>query len=82
MAVSLPIIAQKGTLPDDVLVNEKNGYFIDNENELASKIIFLLKNNETCTKMGQKSKEMVSKFDWSHIAEAIMKESENIASNS
>ena len=82
MAVSLPVIAQKGTLPDDVLVNEKNGYFIDNENELASKIIFLLKNNETCTKMGQKSKEMVSKFDWSHIAEAIMKESENIASNS
>jgi len=82
MAVSLPIIAQKGTLPDDVLVNEKNGYFIDNENELASKIIFLLKNNETCTKMGQKSKEMVSKFDWSHVVEAIMKESENIASNS
>ena len=29
MEVSLPIIAQKGTLPDDVLVNEKNGYFID-----------------------------------------------------
>ena len=32
MAVSLPVIAQKGTLPDDILVNEKNGYFIENEN--------------------------------------------------
>jgi len=42
MTVSLPIIAQKGTLPDDVLVNEKNGYFIDGIDDLAEKIISLL----------------------------------------
>ena len=38
MAVSLPIIAQKGTLSDDVLVNEKNGYFVDGAEDLAEKI--------------------------------------------
>ena len=82
MASSLPVIAMKKTLPDDVLINENNGYFIENEDELASKIIFLLENNEIRTKMGQTSKDMVSKFDWLHISKAIVKEYENIISNS
>jgi glycosyltransferase involved in cell wall biosynthesis len=82
MASSLPLIAMKNTLPSDVLVDGKNGYFIENEDELVSKIIFLLKNSGTCTEMGQKSKDMVTKFDWSHIAEAIVKEYENITPNS
>ena len=82
MASSLPLIAMKNTLPSDVLVDGKNGYFIENEDELASKIIFLLKNSKTCTEMGQKSKDMVSKFDWSHVAEAIVKEYENTTPNS
>ena len=38
MAVSLPIIAQKGTLPNDVLIDKKNGYFIDGTEDLAEKI--------------------------------------------
>jgi len=82
MASSLPVIAMKKTLPDDVFINENNGYFIENEDELASKIIFLLENNEMRIKMGQKSKDMVSKFDWLHISEAIVKEYENVTSNS
>ena len=82
MASSLPVIAMTDTLPNDVLENEKNGYFIENEDELASKIIFLLENNETRMKIGQESKDMVSKFDWPHIASSIIQEYENVASNS
>ena len=67
---------------EEILNNENNGYFIENEDELASKIIFLLENNEIRTKMGQTSKDMVSKFDWLHISKAIVKEYENIISNS
>ena len=82
MASSLPVIAMTDTLPNDVLENEKNGYFIENDDELASKIIFLLENNETRMKIGQESKDMVSKFDWPHIASSIIQEYENVASNS
>jgi glycosyltransferase involved in cell wall biosynthesis len=82
MASSLPVIAMTNTLPNDVLENEKNGYFIENEDELASKIIFLLENNKTRIKMGQESKDMVAKFDWSHIASAIIQEYEDVASSS
>ena len=39
MAVSLPIIAQKGTLPEDILENGKNGYFIENATDLAEKLL-------------------------------------------
>ena len=82
MASSLPVIAMTNTLPNDVLENEKNEYFIENEDELASKIIFLLENNKTRIKMGQESKDMVAKFDWSHIASAIIQEYEDVASSS
>jgi len=78
MASSLPIIAMKNTLPVDVLKNEENGYFIENEDELANKIILLLEDNKIQERMGQKSKDIVSKFDWSNIANAIIKEYENI----
>ena len=73
MASSLPIIAQKGTLPDDVLVNEKNGFFVNGVDELAEKIILLLKNSKQVEIMGKESLKMVQKFSWENVTKSILK---------
>jgi len=74
MASSLPILAMKGTLPEEVLKNDVNGYNIENSGELAQKIIHLLENESVRNEMGTNSREMVKKFDWENIAESIIKE--------
>ena len=78
MASSLPIIAKSGTLPDDVLKNAENGWFIENFSELSEKIIMLEKNPELVEKMGKKSLEMVQKFSWEKIAKSILEIYEKI----
>ena len=77
MAVSLPIIAQKGTLPDDVLINKKNGYFIDGEDELAEKIITLLNDPKKIEEMGKNSLKMAQKFSWDNVVSQIIEISKN-----
>ena len=72
MAVSLPIIAQKGTLPDDVLVNEKNGYFVDGAEDLAEKISSLLNEPDKINQMGNQSRLMVQNFSWDHIIKNVL----------
>lgn len=72
MASSLPIIAKKGTLPEDVLIDNKNGYFIDNEEELSKKIVELLTNPEVVDDMGRVSFDAVQKFSWENIVSSIV----------
>ena len=72
MAVSLPIIAQKGTLPDDILVNGKNGYFVNGAEDLAEKISSLLNEPDTINQMGNKSRLMVQNFSWDHIIKNVL----------
>jgi len=72
MAVSLPIVAQKGTLPDDVLVNGKNGYFVDGSKDLSEKISSLLSEPDKINQMGNQSRLMVQNFSWDHIIENIL----------
>jgi len=72
MASSLPIVAKIGTLPSDVLVNNENGYFVENSSELAEKIIKLLQNPELVEKMGKNSFDMVQKFSWEKIVKSIV----------
>jgi len=74
MASSLPIIAMENTLPDNILKDGENGFFVKNSFDLSKKIIKLLKNDELRLKMSSKSKEMVSKFDWKNIVKLIEKE--------
>ena len=74
MAASLPILAMVGTLPEDVLVDGKNGFFINNSEELAKRIDELLKNPQTIEMMGNKSLEMVQKFSWEKIVLDIIKD--------
>jgi len=73
MASELPIIAFENTLPEDILENEKNGFFVDNEIELAKKIILLLENKEIRDNMGAKSKSMVQKFDLKNVVSNMIK---------
>jgi len=80
MAVSLPIIAQKGTLPTDILENEKNGYFIENSNDLAEKIILLLNQPKKVESMGNQSSKMVQKFDWGNVVKLIINEYRSVLS--
>ena len=78
MAVSLPLIAQKGTLPNDVLENEKNGFFIENHIELAEKIILLLNEPKKVQNMGAHSLKLVQKFSWDQVVDSAINEVKNI----
>ena len=80
MASSLPILAMKETLPEDILKDGINGYAIQDSTELAEKIIHILKNDELRNQMGKNSNEMVQKFDWKNIAESIIHEYQLIIS--
>ena len=82
MASSLPILAVKGTLPEQVLKDGENGFLIDDSNDLADKIVQLLENDDLRMRMGQKSREMATKFDWKDIAMSITDEFQNISSSS
>ena len=72
MAVSLPVIAKRGTLPLDVLENEKNGYFIDDVEDLVEKIIELLNDPKKVENMGIQSSNMVQKFSWNNVVTDII----------
>ena len=75
-------MAVNGTLPDDVLKNGENGFFVSNSKELSQTIIQLLENDELRLKMGKKSRQMVTKFDWQKVAESIIHEYNTITSSS
>ena len=80
MSSSLPILAINETLPDDVLRNGENGFFVSNSKDLSQTIIKLLEDDELRLKMGEKSRKMVTKFDWQKVAESIMHEYNTIIS--
>lgn len=72
MASSLPIVAKTGTLPQDVLKDDENGWFVENSSELSEKIIELEQNPELVEKMGKKSLDMVQIFSWEKIVKSII----------
>jgi glycosyltransferase involved in cell wall biosynthesis len=74
MASYLPILAKRGTLSSDILIDGENGFFVKDTNELAEKIIYLLQNQNVRSKMGQKSRDIVEKYDWKIIAQSIIDE--------
>ena len=78
MAVSLPVISQKGTLPNDVLENGKNGFFIENHVELAEKIILLLNEPKKVENMGAYSLKLVQKFSWDQVVDSVINEVKKI----
>jgi len=73
MASSLPIIAKKGTLQNDVLLDGKNGFFVNDAVDLSDKIIFLLKNQNLTKKLGSESLKMAQKFSWKNVINSMLK---------
>jgi glycosyltransferase involved in cell wall biosynthesis len=78
MASSLPILAISGTLPEDVLVHEKNGYFVKDSKELGKRICELLDSPKLIKSMGNESLKMVQKFSWEGIVADILKSFESV----
>ena len=74
MASYLPILAVNGTLSSDILKDGENGYFVKDANELSEKIIYLLQNQNVRSKMGQKSRDIVERYDWKIITQSIIDE--------
>jgi glycosyltransferase involved in cell wall biosynthesis len=74
MASHLPILAKSGTLSSDILIDGENGFFVKDTKDLAEKIIYLLQNQDVRIKMGQKSRDIVEKYDWKIIAQSIIDE--------
>jgi len=72
MASSLPIIAKRGTLSKDVLEHGKNGFFIEDADELANRIIELLENQKAVKEFGLESFNMVKKFSWQNLIKSML----------
>ena len=72
MASGLPIIAKRGTLPNDVLEDGKNGFLIDNNKELGEKLILLLNDLKLNEQMSEKSIQMIQKFSWDKVIQSII----------
>tara|TARA_B110000196_G_C21122392_1_gene653916 strand:- start:179 stop:1303 length:1125 start_codon:yes stop_codon:yes gene_type:complete len=81
MASSLPIIAKTGTLSNDILKEGKNGFFINDSEDLAAKLELLASEEKLLTKMGKESFNMVQKFDWANITSIILDEYKKIKKN-
>ena len=81
MASSLPIIAKTGTLSNDILREGKNGFFINDSEDLAAKLELLASEEKLLTKMGKESFNMVQKFDWANITSIILDEYKKIKKN-
>ena len=82
MASSLPIVAKKGSLSDDILRDGENGYFVEDERELAEKVINLLQNPSLVEKMGTMSRNMVQKFSWGNLLVPILEKYDKAKSSS
>lgn len=76
MASSLPIIAKTGSISDDILKNGENGYFIEDANDLAEKVIKLLQEPMLVEQMGNTSRLMVEKFSWKNLLTSFLKKYE------
>ena len=66
------LVLREQLTPEDVLVNEQNGYYIDGAEDLAEKIILLLNEPKKVQNMGNKSLDMVQKFSWNNVVKNIL----------
>lgn len=72
MAASLPIIAKTGTLSNDVLHHDENGYFVENSDQLAQRIIEILQEPKLVQDFGTRSKMLVKKFSWEKLINSML----------
>lgn len=78
MGSSLPIVAKRGSVSDDVLRDGENGYFIDGADDLAEKAIKILKDPLLVEKMGKISRNIVEQFSWENLLIPLLKKYQKI----
>ncbi|MFX0135050.1 MAG: glycosyltransferase [Candidatus Hodarchaeota archaeon] len=72
MACKKPVIATKFGGPASIIEDGKNGILVDptNKEELASKIIEVLKDKEKAKNLGKNAlKTIIEKYSWLHVAQ-------------
>jgi len=64
--------------PDNILIDSENGFFVNYETVLATKIIQILENDDVRITMSAKSHEMASKFNWEKVVKKMLVEYEDV----
>lgn len=82
MASGLPVIAFRPskdflTASDEIISDNIDGFLVKNEQEMAEKIDFLLKNKEVLEKMSKKALEKAKKFNWQDHVKKLLSFSKN-----
>ncbi len=78
MASGLPVIAFKPdnkkilTASDEIIENNKTGFLVKNEQEMAKKIELLLKNKSLRNKMSKVVRKQAEKYSWEKTADKIL----------
>jgi glycosyltransferase involved in cell wall biosynthesis len=71
----LPIVASNIGGNSEIVENNKNGYLIENNQELKEKISKLINDNKLLKKFGENSKKIAkNKFSYKQISEKLIKE--------
>ena len=78
MAAGKPVVATRLAEKSDAsggVIDGYNGFLVEpgNVDQMAEKIIVLLKNDAMREKMGRKSREIVQTFDWSEIGKKYVR---------
>jgi len=74
MACKIPIIASNVGGNKELILNNQNGFLInpDSSDELLEKILLISENQSLQQKFGQKSFELVKKFEWSEVGQKYL----------
>ncbi len=81
LALGKPVIGSRGQGDEDFIIDGENGFLVDpaNTDELARKIIILLKDKNLRESMGQKGKKAVMEgYLWKHNVEKLVRTYEEL----
>ncbi|WLR44218.1 glycosyltransferase family 4 protein [Bacillus carboniphilus] len=75
MATGLPVIAKANRGHNELVINDQNGWVINNKEELANKLITLIQDEQLAKLLGNKSRERIEQL---YSIEHVLKEQQQI----
>jgi glycosyltransferase involved in cell wall biosynthesis len=78
MASGLPVITTKVGIASEVIEDEKTGFIVKDEDEIADRLRFLMENQDMRMQMGQRNIQVSKNYDWKPLVEAIARIYSNI----